>query len=130
MLDSVWRVMELDFNALKFIEDYKIENVNTVFIQGEESRPGKINEKSGFNVSISSNESSKDHIDNIQKFINTNERALSYLLKNDFRSSIDIGCSLDLNSFTKSVTINPNLLGLLNKYNIDLVFSTYPMSNE
>ena len=115
MLDTVWRVKECNFDILNYIENFKIKNVNTTFVQGEEGRPGKVNEHSGFNVSISSNENSKENVNEIENFIHENEKALSYLLKKGFKSSIDIGCSLDETSFTKSINISSNLLGLLNR---------------
>ena len=131
MLDTIWRVMELDFDAEEFLQEHHVENIENIFIQGEERLLGKVNEKSGFNVLVSGNLNSKENTIEILNFVTKNEKAFLYLQQQGISSSFDIGCTVgSSDQYTKSISFNSSLLGLLSKYNIDLEFSAYPASDE
>lgn len=131
MLDTIWRVMELDFDAKKFLENHHVKNVENIFIQGEERLLGKINEKSGFNVLVSENLNPKENTIEIQNFVTKNEKVFLYLQQQGISNLFDIACTVGSSGqYTKSISVNSNLLGLLSKYSIDLNFSAYPASDE
>lgn len=131
MLDTVWRVSEIDFDVIEFCKLYRIENVKIVFIQGEEGRRGKINKKSGFNAEVSDTINSIDHVAEIESFICCNADALNHLKSNGISSVFNIGCFVDTNhEFTKSINLPSGLLGLVHKYGIDIEFSSYPTTYE
>lgn len=126
----MWRVSENDFDVDYFVEKFQIQDRTAIFYQGEKRRRGKIRDKSGFNVSISENLSASVHVEEIKTFIASNGEALLYLMKKGIKSTFDIGCSVETELFTKSISIPPGLLLLLNQFCITLEFTAYPSTDE
>lgn len=131
MLDSIWRVGGNEFDVDSFLKKYPISIVDDVYHKGEMNVRKIPYKNSGFVATISENINSLENISEIQKFIQTNQEALSYLKSLGVSSEIDIGCTVGTtNQFTKSITATPALLGLLHQYSISLMFSAYPASEE
>lgn len=130
MLDSMWRTSAKNFDVTSFVEKYSIENVDSIYIEGELGRREKVNETSGFSVLVSENLNSSENIQDIENFILNHEAAFLYLKTIGVESSIDIGCTVGTSDqFTKSITASVRLLALLANYGIELEFSAYPASD-
>jgi hypothetical protein len=130
MLDSVWRIGQKSFDVDTFVAKFSIENISQLYREGEQGRRGKVNETSGLCMLISENMNADENIREIESFVLKNAQTFIYLKNLGIGNSIDIGCSLEFDQFTKSISLPASFLGLLSKYSIKLVFSLYPASSQ
>lgn len=131
MLSTVWRVADKNFDVDDFLNKFGLRENAVVFYQGEEARPGRRREESGFNISISENLISSEHINEVNVFLMRNKEAFDYLVDQKITSVFDIGCTVGTcDQFTMSVNVPCELLASLASLKVSLEFSAYPASDE
>ena len=131
MLDTVWRLSKKDFGVDDFLNKFYLTELAVVFHQGERKSQTRVHDKSGFNIAVSGKLNSAENVKEINEFVIKYKEAFDYLVNQNINSVLDIGCTVGtVDQFTKSVNVPFELLGILNKLNVSLVFSAYPASDE
>ena len=113
MLCAVLRISSDKFNPNEFISKYGFET-DAIF-------------ENGLNLSVSDVEDQKKAFAEIYTFIKTNAAAFDELKNKGIESELDVAFDVGTDEqFTCSVTLDLELMALLQKYNIVYTVSSYP----
>jgi len=112
-------------NFEDFAKEFNIEP-DAVFNKGDRHRNGRVIENYGMNIGIIDTDEVNIN-EALENFVSEYIDAISALQNKDINSEIDIGVFVGDNGheFCHNIFINPNVLGLLYKYNIALEVSSY-----